>query len=997
MHPHRHPLPDSIRARCSGALPRSRPRRRLSISALLPTLGFLVLAAAPGAVAAQSSAEAGERGIPQTYDWHLDVPLSAVTPWGQAVDTTATRLMRSWTTAPEFTSRLVDHLPLAEGIPSPMEHFGHPFGRPDYLHTSAEFYGWYEALAAASPNLAFEYMNETEEGRRFALVQIGSPENLGRLEEIRQAYHRLTEPRETSREEMEALIQDLPMVHLITAGLHAPETGQPEAVAELAYRLAVSDDPMIREIRDEAVVFIFPLGDPDGWDRVVEWYRVNATDVREFSDRPPGPPFWGTYIRHDINRDGFQLTQASTRQMLSLFEHWKMPVGIDLHESVPFLYVSTGTGPYNENLDAILRHEWQWVAHHEVTQVTAQGMPGAWTHDFFDGWNPGYWIFGMNNRNANARFYETFGNSVPQTMRREVGANWTSVEWFRANPPHPEVDWSIRNNLNYAQTGLLHSVHLQARNRREVLRNYWQKNWNAVEHGRTRAPHAWVIPADQGRRADVSQMLNLLLTHGVEIHRADAAAEMDGVPGWVARQAEAGEEAAVAIRQGDFLIRADQPYANFVRNLMEIQHYPEDAPRPYDDVAWTFPLLYNVQVHEITDPAVLESAMTLVDDRVHLPGSVRSVAGRSGPAWWAVRVEGSAHSLEARWALGDDLPVYTTRQEVEVDGDTRWNPGSWLIPTDAMTETEVEAWAREYGLEVVGLGAGAEEELSPRRQTLPRIAVLHSWRNTQDDGAVRFALDDRGVPYTYFPEDRLREGNLRDRFDVILFPEQGRNSSARQIFEGLDPSSGPIAWERMEGFPSLGHLSTTSDMTGGMGLEGLQAIRDFIHDGGTFMAMGSAATLPVEMGLVRGVTLRSTGNLFSPGSIVKGEGADRGHPILAGYDESFPVFDRFGPYFSVSSELEENVVLRYAPADEVFLSGLVLGRGGLGGHPAVISVPQGDGFLVLYGVRALHRNQTRGSMALAWNAILNWDDLGPTEGAPAAVAEDADTEAFEFH
>ncbi len=947
--------------------------------------------------------DAGERAedpdeplVPQSFDWHLEVPNPAHTSWDQPVDTAATRLMRSWTTDAEFTSSLVDHLPLAEGVVSPVEHFGYPLGKPGRLHTTAEFYGWYEALAGSSPRVQFEYLDDTEEGRRFGLVKVGSEANLARLEEVREAYHRLTDPRNTSREEMEELIRDLPAIYMVFSGLHSPETGHPEVTAELAYRVAVSEDPMIQEIREGAVLFIMPVTDPDGRDRVVEWYRLHAQDVYEMSDRPPGPPFWGKYIRHDNNRDGLQLTLALSRQVVALFEHWKYPVGLDLHESVPFLYVSTGTGPYNPNIDAITRHEWQWIAHHEVTQLTSHGMPGVWTHDFFDGWNPGYMVFALNNRNAIGRFYETFGNSVPTTMERTVGGNRTSVEWFRANPPYPEVTWSLRNNLNYAQSGVLHSLHLVARNRDEVLRNYWRKNHNAVERGGTETPHAWIIPADQLRRADVSHMTNLLLTHGVEVHRAAEARvfsddiEVDeSEPTPEAENAPEGEREGVGVAPGDLVIRADQPYGDFVRNLMEVQHFPADAPRPYDDVAWTFPLIHNVTVLEVEDPSVLQMSMTVVTDSVHLAGTVRA-GGASDADWWVVRPEASAHSLEARWALGEETPVWTTHQEVAVSGDEAFPPGAWMVPVDAFSRVQAEAWADRFGLEVTGVSDSALDGVERHRQRLPRIAVLHTWRNTQDDGSVRYALDTREIPYTYLPEDRLAEGDLRERFDVILFPDQGRNASARQIFEGLDPDDGPLAWEPHETYPSLGRISRTADMTGGMGYEGLMALRDFVESGGTLLALGSAATLPVEFGMVRGVSLRSPSGLFSPGSIVQGEVTDPAHPIVWGYQESFPVFDRFGPYLSVSSALSDNVILRFAPADDVFLSGLVVGPGGLGGHPAVVSVPLGEGHVVLYGIRTLHRNQTRGSFALAWNAILNWDRLAPMEQKDEEAVTDDD-------
>jgi hypothetical protein len=941
-----------------------------------PPHAFAQRTGTPTAAMAQAAdtVQAGARApAPQAFDWWHERGVPAATPWGQPIDTAATRLMLSWTTAPEFTNPIVDHLPHDARVVSPMDHWGYPSGRPGHLHRVDELYAYYEALAASSPRVRMEYLGETEEGNRFALVQVGSEANLARLEQIRAGYQRLADPRGVDAAEADSLIASLPVIHTVFSGLHSPETGHAEVTPELAYRVAVSDHPLIRQIREDAVLFIVPVIEPDGRNRVVDWYRLHGEGILDYDERIPGPPFWGKYIRHDNNRDGIQLTLRLSQQVVDLFEHWKYPIALDLHESVPFLYVSTGTGPYNPNIDPITRHEWQWIAHYEVTSLTSLGMPGVWTHDFFDGWNPGYMVFASNNRNAIGRFYETYGNSLPGTMHRRVEGGRTSEEWFRANPPYREVIWSLRNNINYAQSGVLHSLHLAATNRETILRNYWRKANNSLERGRTEAPFAYVVPFEQARRADAAHLLNLLARHGVELHRARVAATFGDV----------------RVAAGDYVIRMDQPYRDYIRNLMEVQSFPENAPRPYDDVAWTLPLVYNITVHEIADRAVFDLAMERVAAPVAIPGSVR-VAGRGTPAWWVVRYAASSHALPARYALRD-VAFYAARESFDVPGASGFAAGAWLIDARSIERARLEQWAARFGLEVVGVGDAVVRNVPRHRQDFPRLALLHSWRNTQDDGSVRWYLDTWGIPYTYLPEDRLRDGGLRERFDVIYFPDQGRNASARAIFEGVDPERGALAYLPSPGHPSLGVHSQAANTTGGMGYEGLAALRDFVHAGGTLIAEGSAATLPIEFGLVRGVSQRQTPGLFSPGSIVRGSVANRAHPITYGYDDEMPVFDRFGPYLSVPDRMRSNVVLRYAPAERVFMSGLVAGRNQLGGHTAIVSVPAGDGHIVLFGVRTLHRNQTQGSFAFAWNAILNWEHLGTGISAvPAVAADDGD-------
>jgi hypothetical protein len=920
----------------------------------------------PGDTVAPLPEEPGGRtpAVAQIYDWHVARGIPATTPWGQAVDTASTRQILSWTTMPEYTNRMVDHLPHHPTVVSPTDHFGYPVGRPGHLHRTGDIHGYFEALAGSSPRVRTEELGVTEEGGRMMVVQVGSERNLARLEEVRQGMQRLADARRTTAEEARALIADLPVLYTFYAGLHSTETGPPEMVMELAYRLAVSEDPMIRTIRDSVVVLIIPVAEPVGRDRVVEWHRRYNRDVFTWEDRVPGPPYWGKYIFHDINRDGLQLTAATTQAAVRHFLHWRYPVGHDLHESVPYLYVSTGTGPYNNTLDPIAISEWQWFSNFEVTALTALGMPGVWTHGFYDGWYPGYLLWVTNNRNAIGRFYETFGSSVPNTMVRRVGAGQTGVEWYRPNPPRSSTVWSLRNNTNYMQSGTLTVLDLTARNRARVLEQFWTKGLNAVERGRSEGPHAWVIPADQARRQDLAYMVNLLRRQGIEVHRAAAAATY-------------GE---ARVRAGDFVVRMDQPFRNFIQTLFEDQRYPESAPRPYDDVAWTFGHMFNLETRPVADPAVLRLGMAPVEAEVHLPGSARR-AGRGSPAWYVVAPTASAHVVRARWALGE-VPVHAAQDSVRFQGGA-FAPGAWLIEAGAMPWAQAERWARDHGMELVGVPASAVRNVARHPMRLPRVAVLHTWTRTQDDGWVRYTLDHFGIPFTYLGDHRLGEGGLRDRFDVILFPTQGRGAQARQIFQGVDPRFGPLAYTRTEEFPTHGTHDSVEDATGGMGFEGLAALQDFVTRGGTLIAMGSAANLPMDFGLVRGVSTTTPQGLWVPGSLVRARTEQPRHPITYGYGEGFPVFHQLGPYLNVQQRQRGGVVARYAPAGELFLSGLVQNGGGMAGQPAVVTVPTGEGHVVLFGFNPLHRFQNHGNFALVWNAMMHWDRLEVGMGSPA--------------
>ena len=376
----------------------------------------------------------------------------------QAQDPEYARLVKDWTTKPEFMSPLVDHLPAASGIPTPKDVLGYYVGAPKKLTHTADLLRYYRALASASRRVKIFPAGRTDEGREQVVVAIADEDTIRNLDTYKGYLTKLADPRGLSADQAKQIIAQAKPIYMFTGGLHSAETGPPEMLMELAYRLTADESALFDQIRRNLIVMIVPASEPDGRDRYVDWYYRHKINEETESDRVPGPPYWGKYIYHDNNRD-INYSQITMRNWLKFYLEWHPPIMHDLHESVPFMYTFSGQAPQNPTLDPILYAELPWFSNYEMTKMLGFGMPGVWDHGYVDMWSPGYLGFMASNHNGMLRMYETFGNGGANTMHRNVaptnggggrgGAGQTSREWYRPSPPYKTTDWSQRNNTNY--------------------------------------------------------------------------------------------------------------------------------------------------------------------------------------------------------------------------------------------------------------------------------------------------------------------------------------------------------------------------------------------------------------------------------------------------------------------------------------------------------------------------------------------------------------------
>ena len=439
----------------------------------------------------------------------------------QKLDEEYTAKIKEYTQDPRISTELVDHLPASDTIPTPLKFFGRMPGTPGELTYAKDIQRYYEALDKASDRITMWTIGKTEEGRDMVLLAVADEATIKQIDKYKGMLAALTDPRKTTEAQAQQLIQTAKPIYWVTSGMHSGETGGPEMLLELPYRIAVEETPFIQAIRNNVITLITPVIEVDGREKHVDTYYFNKK--RPAAEARLPLMYWGKYVAHDNNRDGMGQFLALTKNTTKTFLEWKPTVLHDLHEASTYLYASTGTGPYNEQIDPITIDEWWLLAKTEVMEMTKRGVPGVWTYGFYDGWVPNYMFFIAHSHNAIGRFYEVA--SYGPDLREQGGGGATSREWFRPNPPLPSIKWGPRNNTNIQQSALLIALNHVAKNKDTYLENYWIKNKRAVERGKTGPTFGWVIPAGQRRKQDAADAVNELRRQGLEVHTGDVGVQ----------------------------------------------------------------------------------------------------------------------------------------------------------------------------------------------------------------------------------------------------------------------------------------------------------------------------------------------------------------------------------------------------------------------------------------------------------------------------------------
>jgi hypothetical protein len=675
-----------------------------------------------------------------------------------------------------------------------------------------------------------------------------------------------------------------------------------------------------------------------------------------------------------------------------------------------------------------------------VSELSKLGMPGVFALGYFVTWSPGYVRCIAATHNGISRLYETFGNAGADTVERSLSPDEYQRTWYRQNPPLPKAKWSQRNNNNYQQTALLTTLHYFSDNSKLFLKNFYVKSKRSIDKPKNEGPAAYVFPGDDVRPANQAELLRTLQGQGVEISKATAPftvaikkragggnARPSASPSPGASPTPAPKTEDRTFPAGSYIVRMDQPYSRIADALLDYQYWAPNDPQTdiYDDTAWTMGELANVEVVRVVDPKVLQAVMERVTGDVRSPGGVVN----SG-AVYLINHNADNALVTLRYRL-KDVDMEAAEEPFEAAG-RKFNRGSFIIRKAA--GDDLRRVANELGVQVYAVADAPSVKTHPVRAA--RIAMMHTWLSTQDEGWYRVGLDQLQVPFAYIStQDVARDPNLKSKYDVILFAPVGRGSQA--IINGMPMYGNALPWKKTELTPNLGRIDETDDMRPGLGWSGLQNLQKFVKEGGLFITVDDTSEFAVNYGFTQGVSANRSQRLRAIGDILRLKTVDSASPIAYGYGDSLAMYCFNGAIYNISNgvggrgqrnqtratgrgtpddpdvpqgrppaEMPEppprvepweappvrdeqlrnaiglippnqrpRVVLRYADSRDLFVSGLLDGGDEIAQRAAIIDVPSGNGHVLLFSTNPFWRGQTKGSYFLVFNAIMNWDNL----------------------
>ncbi len=449
-------------------------------------------------------------------------------------------------------------------IPHPQDVFGFMPGDDYKLARYDQMVSYFEALAESSDRVILQEIGTSVLGRPLLLLLISSEENLASLDRWQDISASLARGR-ISEAEAETLSQEGRAVIWIDAGLHATEVAGAQMAPLLAWRVATEDSREMQHIRENVILLLMPVMNPDGLDIIAFWY-----------DRTVGTPFEATrppwlyhyYVGHDNNRDWFMNNMPESRAVTEvLYNQWYPQIVYNHHQTSPSwtrIFLPPFADPVNPRIHPGTTTAVNLVGSAMANRFAMKNMPGVISGVTFSMW----WNGGMRtvpyfhnmvgiltevgHASPSPRYFDP--DSIPDFV--SGGNPTTGTNIFYPNPW--KGGWShFADPVRYMITGSMGVLRLAADRRKHWLYNIWKMGQDAIATDDSVA--AYVIPRDQWNAGEEINLINLLRVGGIEMEQA----------------AESFIHGGTTYTAGTFIIPKAQAFRPYLEDLLEPQHYPD--------------------------------------------------------------------------------------------------------------------------------------------------------------------------------------------------------------------------------------------------------------------------------------------------------------------------------------------------------------------------------------------------------------------------------------
>ncbi|HSG68519.1 MAG TPA: M14 family zinc carboxypeptidase, partial [Bacteroidales bacterium] len=668
---------------------------------------------------------------------------------------------------------LMQMLSQAQDVPKPAEFFGFVPGADRMLFNYDPLINYLKELENTSDRIKLEQIGNTPMGKPIYVAFISSPENITRLDELKNINKELAINTSLSDEEQKSFVEKGRVFFLATLSMHASEVGPSQSVPLIAYDLVTTSDPAKLAWMDKVVYMLTPSHNPDGMEMIVNNYNEYKDTKYEGSSLPG---VYHKYVGHDNNRDFVALTQEDTKAISSIITEWYPQVTCEKHQmgsrGVRY-FVPPPHDPIAENIDAGI---WNWVGifgSNMIKDMTKDSLAGVAQHYLFDEYWPGSTETCMWK---NVIGFLTEAASVQTAKPIYIEPNELSV-WGKGlseyekgiNMPLPWEGgwWRLSDIVEYEIATTMSIIKTAATHDKDILKFRNDLARKEVQRGLSEAPYYYILPAEQHDMSELVNIVNLLMEHGIKVYKLREGFKAENI----------------LFEKGDIIIPMNQPFRPFIKEVMEhqefpLRHYTPDGEiiRPYDITSWSLPLHNGLTSYEInTRPANrpdIEELTGTFSTKEALPDDYAFLVF---PAGWN-------ESYKAGFMMAAaGISIERTKNDIMI-GDKKIAAGSFIVYPGKKQDALKKILA---GLNISPWAFSENTEMDASKVEIPKIALVESFNHDMDAGWTRYLFDTYGIPFKVLKPADFESTDLSKQFDVIVFP----STSKSILMEGKYKSS----------------------------------------------------------------------------------------------------------------------------------------------------------------------------------------------------------------